>query len=129
MNWNRNHYMTVGFLMVLSGFHFRVVESFVLTPQATRFLNEQHDGLELTGSVYKEDGNKVAATSGTTTWAQYQPVSQTGRTGTMTAGYTKSETVTGAPKKVITPPTWMGWPMIYIGAVLALFGITMPKAA
>jgi hypothetical protein len=129
MNWNRNHYMTVGFLMILSGFHFRVVESFVLTSEATKFINEQHDGLELTGSVYPEDGQKVAATNNSMAWTQYQPASQTGRTGTMTTGYTKSETVTDSSNKIVTPPNWMGWPMIYIGAVLALFGITMPKTS
>jgi hypothetical protein len=62
-------------------------------------------------------------------WTQYQPASQTGRTGTMTTGYTKSETVTDSSNKIVTPPNWMGWPMIYIGAVLALFGITMPKTS
>ncbi len=130
MNWNRNHYMTVGFLMIFAGFHFRVVESFVLTPQATKFLHEQHDGLELTGSVYKENGEKVANQgTGGMFLPQYQTVSQSGRPGLTTAGYTRSETVTDDTKKVITPPNWMGWPMIYIGAVLALFGITMNKPA
>ncbi|MDP1563111.1 MAG: hypothetical protein Q8M16_17160 [Pirellulaceae bacterium] len=130
MNWNRNHYMTVGFLMILAGFHFRVIESFVLTPQATKFLHEQQDGLELTGSVYKENGEKVAnQNSGGMFLPQYQTVSQSGRTGLTTAGYTRSETVTDNAKKIITPPTWMGWPMIYIGAVLALFGMTTSKTS
>ncbi len=130
MNWNRNHYMTVGFLMVFCGFHFRVVESFVLTPQATKFLHEQHDGLELTGSVYKETGEKVAKPSGNGMFLpQYQTVSQSGRADISTAGYVRSEKLSDSEKKIITPPNWMGWPMIYIGAVLALFGLTMSKPA
>jgi hypothetical protein len=130
MNWNRNHYMTVGFLMIFCGFHFRVVESFVLTPEATKFLHEQHDGLELTGSVFQENGEKAANQSSNGMFLpKYQTVAQSGGGTLSTASYSRSETLADSTKKVITPPNWMGWPMIYIGAVLALFGITMSKPA
>ncbi len=128
MNWNRNHYMTIGFLMVFCGFHFRVVESFVLTPQATKFLNEQHDGLELTGNVYSDQNGQNAANRGNSIFPQYQTASQQGGQAWTTAGFTRSSTVTEETKKVITPPNWTGWPMIYVGAVLALFGLTMPRS-
>lgn len=125
MNWNRNHYMTVGFLMIFCGFHFRVVESFVLTPQATKFLNEQQDGFELTGSVISEQNDRVTtnATGG------FLPSYQSAGSGSNWSLASASKPVDSGEvsKKVITPPNWMGWPMIYLGAVTALFGMTMQK--
>jgi hypothetical protein len=128
MNWNRNHYMTVGFLMIFSGFHFRVVESFVLTPEATKFLNEQHDGLELTGSVIDQAGSRPLANNGSFL-SQNQFASQSGSPTWNTAGYVRPTTEKIGEQKVVTPPNWMGWPMIYVGAILTLFGLTMQKTS
>lgn len=122
MNWNRTHYMTVGFLMVFCGFHFRVVESFVLSPEATKFINEQHDSLQLTGNVYDASPNAGSTMLG------YQNASATKAPNTTTAGFVRSTTSPeGVTQKIVTPPNWMGWPMIYVGAILALFGLTMQK--
>jgi len=125
MNWNRNHYMTVGFLMIFCGFHFRVVESFVLTPQATKFLNDQQDGFELTGSVISEQNDRVATNSA----GGFLPSYQTAGNGPNWSLASSQKPTSGGEvsKKVITPPNWMGWPMIYLGAVTALFGMTMQK--
>jgi hypothetical protein len=125
MNWNRNHYMTVGFLMILCGFHFRVVESFVLTPQATKFLADQQGGFELTGSVISEQNDRVTSNAGGGFLPSYQ--SSNGGPNWSLASAPKPAPSGEVSQKVITPPNWMGWPMIYLGAVTALFGMTMQK--
>lgn len=125
MNWNRNHYMTVGFLMIYSGFHFRVVESFVLTPQATKFLNDQQDGFELTGSVINQPNDRVTTNSAGGFLPSYQSPGNGSNWSLASASKPAADNEVG--KKIITPPNWMGWPMIYLGAVVALFGMTMQK--
>jgi hypothetical protein len=41
MEFNRNHYMAIGLILVLLGLQFRYVESLRLTPQTTKFLAEK----------------------------------------------------------------------------------------
>jgi len=119
--------MTVGFLMVFCGFHFRVVESFVLTPQATRFINEQQDGLELTGDLYS-DSSLGAVNRDGSFLPNYRQASQAGNRPLSNASFSRMTAEPTEEKKVITPPNWMGWPMIYVGAVLILFGLTTPRS-
>ncbi len=38
MELNRNHYLTIGLVVLALGIQFRRVESFVLTPEATKFI-------------------------------------------------------------------------------------------
>lgn len=40
MELNRNHYIIIGVVVLLIGLQLRVVESYVLTPDATRWLTE-----------------------------------------------------------------------------------------
>jgi hypothetical protein len=102
------------------------VESFVLTSEATKFLNEQHDGLELTGSVIDQGGNRSNPQNGSFL-PQNQFASQSGGPTWNTAGYVRPVIEKAGEQKIITPPNWMGWPMIYAGAILTLFGLTMQK--
>lgn len=123
MGWNRIHYMTVGLLLVFVGFHFRVVETFVLTPQATKFLQEQSDGMDFGGNAYGQnaynDYNQQGMFAPT-----YQQASTYGTPTWQSAGYSQGNAFGYQQQKAITPPTWLGWPMICIGGVLFLFGFT-----
>lgn len=41
MDFTRNHYLVIGLLLLLTGVQLRLVESFVLNEQATKFLSER----------------------------------------------------------------------------------------
>ncbi len=44
MELNRNQWFLAGLLLLLLGFQFRVVDSFVLTPELTKFLADHASG-------------------------------------------------------------------------------------
>lgn len=119
--------MTVGFLMVFCGFHFRVVESFVLTPQATKFIEEHSDGFDFGGDTYATND---VQNGGYNNPALFTPTYQGTTYPTpqwQNVGFNNAPEPTA--KKTLTPPTWMGWPMICVGAVLWLFGFTAPVSS
>jgi len=41
MEFNRNHYFVVGLILVLFGIQLRLVHSYLLTPESTRFVAER----------------------------------------------------------------------------------------
>jgi hypothetical protein len=41
MEMNRNHYFMIGLILLLIGLQFRLVQSFQLTTESTRFINEK----------------------------------------------------------------------------------------
>ena len=88
-----------GLVILLLGLQFRAVESFVLTQKATRFVENKlsSDRLLATDDPY---GYRVKP---------YNSVLMA--TGPVT------------PKRV-TPPRWLGWALISLGAVLVLHGVT-----
>ncbi|MEM8678052.1 MAG: hypothetical protein AAGF97_01745 [Planctomycetota bacterium] len=85
----------IGVVCVLMGLQMRTVESFVLTPKASQFIehNMRSSGLKPHAANYN-----------------YESILQS-------AG--------PVPKKTITPPRWLGWALISIGAVLTLHGISL----
>ncbi len=126
MNWNRPHYMTVGILMIFCGFHFRIVESFVLTPEVTKFMDEQSDGLEIGGDTYTQNVAGGGYNNGSMFTPTYQQASTYGAPAWQNAGYGVPAAAGILSRKTLTPPTWLGWPVICVGSVLFLFGITSP---
>ena len=85
----------IGIVLLLLGLQLRTVDSYVLTPKATQFIHEKT----------RESGFRTAA-------GPYDLDSYL-----MAAG--------PVAKKTITPPRWLGWAAISVGAVLALHGITL----
>lgn len=41
MEFNRNHYLTMGLVVLLLGVQFRLVKSYTLTEQSTQFISKQ----------------------------------------------------------------------------------------
>ena len=122
MSWNRTHYLTLGFLMMFVGCHFRIVESFVLTPQTTSFIKENSEGgFGFGGDTYSTTDMQNPQMNNLFS-PQYQQASYSAPW--QNAGFNNEATV---EKKTVTPPTWLGWPMICVGAVLWLFGFTAPN--
>lgn len=94
MELNRNQFLFAAVLLVLLGLQFRVVGSYVLSPQTTRFLAQR--------ALASSD--PVAAMQG--------------RTPQLPATL---------PAKVVSPPDWLGWCLISVGAVLFFQSITMGR--
>jgi hypothetical protein len=177
--------MTIGFLLVLLGIKFHLVESYLLTPRATKFWNSRigggggsntpvQDGFnnsvnQLTNAArsgYDQTRNGFNAVGGFNGGnfnnnsytpmssnpynpyskgymnnsqygapnnslfqnASYQnPVAQN-RNGfapqAIASGY--SNQMIG-PQKQVTTPKWLGWPILFLGAVLILQGLAMRR--
>ena len=98
MEFNRNQFFFVGLFLLLVGLQFRVVQTYVLTPEATQFIAERR-GSE---SVASADNSPFANFA-----AQQQILPQSAR--------------------VVQPPEWLGWCLMSIGAVLILHSLAMPK--
>ena len=140
---SRFSFMTWGILLILIGVQLNLVDSYVLTPQATKYWTRKSN----TGrNIETVPGNYVATSNGfyqgsnnsTTQLAnqsynsgrenyrystpRYQrynsqvPVYQSTFGGPAVAGQ-----LAGA-QKMLTPPSWFCWPPIFLGSVLFLYG-------
>lgn len=111
---NRTVVMTLGFLLVFFGIQLNVVDSYVLTPRMANFLSDQfQEAPAIQNSII--DPNQQ----------QPGPFAQ--------AGYSADDQrvfqippSTGA-NRVIRPPGWIGWPIMFLGAVFFLNGVTIRK--
>jgi hypothetical protein len=89
-----------GLVVLLLGLQLRTVESYVLTPKASRFVEEKLSSDQLLstddpfGSYQSRSYDSLSPSAGPIT-----------------------------PKRV-TPPRWLGWAMISLGAILVLHGLT-----
>ncbi|QDU57989.1 hypothetical protein [Aeoliella mucimassa] len=97
MDFNRNQFFFLGMFVLLIGIQVRMVETYVLSPEATQFLAER-SGNPTVAAAANVSGSVQASTGG-------------------------SPTVT----KSVNPPEWLGWCLISVGAVLVLHSLAMPK--
>ena len=93
-------FFIIGTLLLLIGIQLRMVDSFVLTPKASQFVENKMrgsglggDGLASRRSSY--DYDSLLLSSGP------------------------------RPKKSIRPPRWLGFAALSVGAVLILHGLTI----
>lgn len=89
MDLNRNQFFFMAIFLMLLGMQFRMVSSYVLTPETTRFLAE-----------------RAQAGLDPTTAPALPPT---------------------LPAKVVSPPEWLGWCLISVGAVLFFHSMAMKK--
>lgn len=165
--------MTIGFLLVFLGIKFHLVESYLLTPNATKFWNSRissgggsatpiqdgfnnsvnqmanntrngfnaiggFDGGNLnngsyspySGSPYNpySQGYMNNQRYGNPNNSLFQNASYNNRNGygvqTNLAGF--NAPILG-PQKQLSTPKWLGWPALFLGAVLILQGLIMRK--
>ncbi len=131
--------MTWGTMLILVGVQLNLIESFVLTPQATDFWNRRTaaDQFETVPGNYVETGNGYFAGSNSSwtsrltnssqssfpfTTPDYQRNGQSNGSSWTSPFSSPSYTSASGSQKLITPPTWFCWPPIFLGAVLFLFG-------
>lgn len=98
MEFNRHQFFFLGMFILLIGIQVRMVETYVLSPEATKFLAERAGGKSF-ASASESPGTFLAANAPPST----------------------------AVRKSFAPPEWLGWCLISIGAVLVLHSLAMPR--
>lgn len=93
-------FFIVGTLLLLIGIQLRLVDSFILTPKATQFVEN------------KLRGSGLGGTSLASRRSSYDYDSLL-----LSAG--------PRPTKSVRPPRWLGWAALSMGAVLVLHGLTI----
>jgi hypothetical protein len=98
MEFNRHQFFFVGVLLLLVGFQLRIVESYLLTPDATRLLVERGAAPNVASTGQQQINN-----------------------------FAVQNNLVPASKRMIVPPEWLGWCLASIGSVLVLHSLAMPK--
>jgi hypothetical protein len=98
MEINRNQYFMAGIVILLFGIQVRMVDAYVLTPEATQFVVKR----------FHKPKSEGAASP-----AAFEPVA-------VSAGPALS-------MKTITVPPWGGWASISLGSVLILHSLAMKR--
>lgn len=94
MELNRNQFFFIAIFLMLLGMQLRMVSSYVLSSETTRFLAQR--------AINSAD--PIGAMEGTT-----------------------PQLPANIPAKVVSPPDWLGWCLLSVGAVLFFHSMTMSK--
>ena len=131
--------MTWGTLLILIGIQLNLVESFVLSPKATELWNNRmtqynletvpRDYIATSNGYYRGSNTQLANNGFRTATSNYRSSIPTYQSYNSSAAvYQSSFDRTGiagrngAPQKLLTPPSWLCWPPIFLGSVLFLYG-------
>lgn len=98
MDLNRNQFFLMGLVVLALGLQFRLVDTYVLNAEATKFAAEKF------GTPQQQ--------AATTTFIPTLESAGAGSTATL---------------RSVKPPTWLRWATISVGAVLILHSLAMPK--
>ncbi|MFK7768839.1 MAG: hypothetical protein AB8B55_16585 [Mariniblastus sp.] len=136
----RTSTMTMGFVLIFIGIQLNLVETYVLTPRFSNFLSENR-ALDLTGQTQSPFMNQAAAVNSNRPMnfdpqlnanqnnpnAPYNsPYYQASfANGQMVAPFSSAANL-GQPK-TFSPPKWLCWPALFLGAVLFLQGLSIPR--
>ena len=99
MELNRNQYFMVGLVLLFLGLQIKFVDSYVLTEDAAQFVAKR------LGKDQPSAGSSV-----------------------LTQPFTSA--AAGSPAlqhRTVQPPTWLGWALMSVGAVLILHSLAMTK--
>jgi hypothetical protein len=99
MELNRNQYFLFGLVLLLVGIQLRMVDSYVLNEQATKFLAEKFGTRAQDAAAQTALPTLDLATGG--------------------AG--------SVPMRTVRPPIWLGWAFMSVGAVLVLHSLAMKR--
>ena len=112
--------MMMGFLLIFIGIQLNLVQTFTLSQRATSFWYESIEDLpadvapvQATGNGYDNSPFKQASTG---SQQSYLPAT------TQSA----ASAVVTRPKQ-ITPPDWVCWPFIFIGAASVFYGLVLRR--
>lgn len=110
---SRTTTLTIAFLLLFVGLKLRTVQSYQLTPSATKFWIERIEDPEIVAKQGLQNFNNSGPSNSMFQSASY-------------SNYNQMNPLP-APQKVVTPPTWICWPIFFLGAFMFLTGLSMPK--
>ena len=105
--------MVTGFVLVFVGIQLYLVQSYVLTPRMSNFLSEQAN------SYGQPRATSPVANAANPNSPFYQASYQTPQQYQLPVGPSVA--------KQITPPRWLCWPVLFLGAVVLLHGASKPR--
>lgn len=105
---SRTSIMTIGFLLIMIGIKLNMVESYVLSPTATKFWMERIED----PSVAMQNG--------------YNPYGQPSQLPLFQQASFGLRQAT-LPQKTFTPPNYLCWPTFFFGFVMLLHGASLKK--
>lgn len=108
----RNSTMTLGFVLIFLGIQFAMVDSYQLTPRIANFLAEQRTN------------NQIPLQQVAPNLGQQSPYSQ--------IGYQVPQQLPpianiSPAQRIVTPPRWLCWPVLFCGTVVLLHGLSKPR--
>ena len=107
---NRVQFMTLGLVLAFVGTQLYFVDTYVLTPEATKVVGQADQSAK---DAFQDDQAYNQSQE------YYQPFR-------MASYSTDASMESQKPRKNLTPPKWICWPVFFLGAVFFLHGIALP---
>jgi hypothetical protein len=111
---NRTAIMTTGFLLIFAGIQFRWIESYALKPEASRYWADRWTAAQV------ELRNIASSFDSDQSQSPYYQASYS-------VNPYPSANRQSQVSKVIAPPRWICWPVLFLGAVLFIHGLSMSR--
>ena len=111
--------MTLGFVLFFVGIQLNLVESYVLTPRISSFLAE-HRSSRMGALDNPGDSNSNKAANSPYYQASYPAEGNW-------FNRQDAKPLNLGKLKTITPPSWICWPVMFLGTVVFLHGFSMAK--
>ena len=107
----RTAMMTTGFVLIFLGIQLNLVQSYTLTPRFSNFLSENASANMAPQAIPNTPYN-----------SPYYQASFGTSDPRIAPAFAPA-----APPKTISPPTWLCWPVLFLGMVLFLHGFSMRR--
>ena len=119
---SRTSLMSTGFLLIFLGIQLNIVESFTLTPRVSNFLSDNFSGNPNVNPNAIADVNPVPGFRQDANRQEYNsPYYQTAYSNN--APQFNNSLVPQVHNRTFSPPRWICWPVLFLGAVLILQGL------
>ncbi len=105
--------MTLGFLLIFIGIQLNVVDSYVMTPRMSRFLSDNFSNSQPFGGPEIINQQPFQQSFQQASFGQPPRV----EVPRPSLGFAN------VPNRIIHPPGWIGWPIMFLGAVFFLNGV------
>jgi len=125
--------MATGFVLIFLGIQLNLVETYTLTPRFSNFLSEHASARPtLDYSSINLPNPQINPNNGFTNQNFSQnnsPYSQASFPSANNGGglIPQQPFQTFGPPKVIRPPSWISWPVLFLGTVVFLHGLSMRR--
>ena len=119
---SRTSLMSMGFLLIFLGIQLNIVESFTMTPRVSNFVNDNFSGNPNVNPNAIADNNLVPGFRADANRQNYNsPYYQTSYANN--APQINTTLIPQIHDRTISPPRWICWPVLFLGAVLILQGL------